>query len=58
MDIRMYVMDGIEATRQITSARGPSGARVLILTTFDLDNTSSRRCERERAASRSRAGPG
>ena len=37
MDVRMPVMDGIEATRQITSARGPGGARVLILTTFDLD---------------------
>jgi DNA-binding NarL/FixJ family response regulator len=37
MDVRMPVMDGIEATRQITSAPGPSGARVLILTTFDLD---------------------
>jgi DNA-binding NarL/FixJ family response regulator len=37
MDVRMPVMDGIEATRQITSDPGPSGARVLILTTFDLD---------------------
>ncbi len=37
MDVRMPVMDGIEATRQITSDQGPSGARVLILTTFDLD---------------------
>jgi DNA-binding NarL/FixJ family response regulator len=37
MDIRMPVLDGIEATRQITS--GPDGAatKVLILTTFDLD---------------------
>jgi DNA-binding NarL/FixJ family response regulator len=35
MDIRMPVLDGIEATRRITSAG--SGARVLILTTFDLD---------------------
>jgi DNA-binding NarL/FixJ family response regulator len=35
MDVRMPVMDGIEATRRITSDR--SGARVLILTTFDLD---------------------
>jgi DNA-binding NarL/FixJ family response regulator len=37
MDIRMPVMDGVEATRQITSASGPEGPRVLILTTFDLD---------------------
>jgi DNA-binding NarL/FixJ family response regulator len=37
MDVRMPVMDGIEATRQITSGQRPSGARVLILTTFDLD---------------------
>ena len=38
MDVRMPGMDGIEATRQITSAPGPGGARVLILTTFDLDD--------------------
>jgi DNA-binding NarL/FixJ family response regulator len=37
MDVRMPVMDGIEATRQITSDQGSSGPRVLILTTFDLD---------------------
>jgi DNA-binding NarL/FixJ family response regulator len=35
MDIRMPALDGIEATRQITD-RNPS-ARVLVLTTFDLD---------------------
>jgi DNA-binding NarL/FixJ family response regulator len=35
MDIRMPSTDGIEATRQITSR--PEGPRVLILTTFDLD---------------------
>ncbi len=37
MDVRMLVMDGIEATRRITSDRGAGAPRVLILTTFDLD---------------------
>jgi DNA-binding NarL/FixJ family response regulator len=37
MDIRMPGMDGIEATRQITAAPQTSAVRVLILTTFDLD---------------------
>jgi DNA-binding NarL/FixJ family response regulator len=37
MDVRMPVMDGIEATRQITADRAAGGPRVLILTTFDLD---------------------
>jgi DNA-binding NarL/FixJ family response regulator len=37
MDVRMPVMDGIEATRTITSGRGAHAPRVLILTTFDLD---------------------
>ena len=35
MDVRMPGMDGIEATRQLTAAG--DGPRVLILTTFDLD---------------------
>ncbi|WP_433219255.1 response regulator [Dactylosporangium sp. CS-047395] len=35
MDVRMPVLDGIEATRHITSAGLP--ARVLVLTTFNLD---------------------
>ena len=34
MDVRMPVMDGIEATRRITAS---TDVRVLILTTFDLD---------------------
>jgi DNA-binding NarL/FixJ family response regulator len=37
MDVRMPVMDGIEATRQITADRAATAPRVLILTTFDLD---------------------
>jgi DNA-binding NarL/FixJ family response regulator len=37
MDVRMPVMDGIEATRQITGSAQTAGVRVLILTTFDLD---------------------
>ena len=35
MDIRMPVMDGIEATRQVVQ-RNP-GTKVVVLTTFDLD---------------------
>jgi DNA-binding NarL/FixJ family response regulator len=37
MDIRMPGMDGIAATRQITGTAETSAVRVLILTTFDLD---------------------
>ena len=35
MDVRMPVMDGIEATRRLMAA--DDGPRVLVLTTFDLD---------------------
>ena len=37
MDIRMPVMDGLEATARIVGAAGAAGTRVLMLTTFDLD---------------------
>ena len=37
MDIRMPNMDGIEATRRITNGAGKRPVRVLMLTTFDLD---------------------
>lgn len=37
MDVRMPTVDGVQATRQIVAATEPDRPRVLILTTFDLD---------------------
>jgi DNA-binding NarL/FixJ family response regulator len=37
MDIRMPRLDGIEATRRLSSLRGLEAVRVLILTTYDTD---------------------
>ncbi len=36
MDVRMPVLDGLQATREITAM--PGAPRVLVLTTFDLDD--------------------
>jgi DNA-binding NarL/FixJ family response regulator len=38
MDVRMPVMDGLAATREILRAAGQPRPRVLMLTTFDLDD--------------------
>jgi len=38
MDIRMPDMDGIEATRQITTDDDMAGVRVIMLTTFEVDD--------------------
>lgn len=37
MDVRMPVLDGLQATAQISTDPGLSSTRVLVLTTFELD---------------------
>ena len=37
MDVRMPAMDGIEATRHIVARHAVNAPRILVLTTFDLD---------------------
>jgi DNA-binding NarL/FixJ family response regulator len=37
MDVRMPVMDGVEATRRLAGTEPGTGPRILVLTTFDAD---------------------
>ena len=37
MDVRMPVMDGVEATRRLAASDAADGPKVLVLTTFDAD---------------------
>jgi len=37
MDVRMPVLDGVAATEQLIARDGPRAPRVIVLTTFDLD---------------------
>lgn len=37
MDIRMPVLDGLAATRQIVAEEGLAGVRIIVLSTFELD---------------------
>jgi DNA-binding NarL/FixJ family response regulator len=37
MDVRMPKMDGLEATRQIVQSRSDNSSKILMVTTFDLD---------------------
>jgi DNA-binding NarL/FixJ family response regulator len=41
MDLRMPGMDGVEATRQIYATANPHPVRVLVLTTFNLDDRAA-----------------
>ncbi|GAA1055391.1 DNA-binding response regulator [Agromyces luteolus] len=38
MDLRMPVLDGAAATERILASAGPSGTRVLVLTTYETDD--------------------
>ena len=54
MDIRMPGVDGLEATRQIAAEPTLADVRVVILTTFALDEYLLMPCAMERAGSSAR----
>lgn len=41
MDVRMPHVDGIEATRRLRASHGADAPKVLVLTTFDLDEAAA-----------------
>ena len=41
MDVRMPTMDGVSATREILRVHGTGAPKVLVLTTFDLDEAAA-----------------
>ena len=57
MDVRMLAMDGLQATRQILAAASTARPRVLMLTTFDLDEYVYEALRAAPAASSSRTPP-
>ena len=55
MDVRMPYLDGLEATRRIVTGT-EEGPRVLILTTFDLDEYVYEALRSERLSAEGRSG--
>lgn len=55
MDLRMPVLDGIEAIQRLRSMPDPESPRILVLTAFDDAPTSWRHCRRALTGSSARS---